>query len=150
MRVILREDVEGLGKQGDIVTVADGFARNHLVPKGLAFRSTPGAEKQAVRTREIRRLQDVRDMEVAQEMADRISSARLAISARAGDEGKLFGSVTAADVARALSEQINIELDRKAIGLEHPIREIGEHKVPLDLHEEVQAEVTVEIIAEAA
>lgn len=150
MKVILREDVEGLGKQGDIVTVADGFARNHLVPKGLAFRSTPGAEKQAERTREIRRLQDVRDMEVAQEMADRISSARLAISARAGDEGKLFGSVTAADVARALSEQINIELDRKAIGLEHPIREIGEHKVPLDLHEEVQAEVTVEIIAEAS
>lgn len=150
MKVILREDVEGLGKQGDIVTVADGFARNHLVPKGLAFRSTPGAEKQAERTREIRRLQDVRDMEVAQEMADRISSARLAISARAGDEGKLFGSVTAADVARALSEQINIELDRKAIGLEHPLREIGEHKVPLDLHEEVQAEVTVEIIAEAS
>ena len=150
MKVILREDVEGLGKQGDIVTVADGFARNHLVPKGLAFRSTPGAEKQAERTREIRRLQDVRDMEVAQEMADRISSARLAISARAGDEGKLFGSVTAADVARALSEQINIELDRKAIGLEHPIREIGEHNVPLDLHEEVQAEVAVEIIAETA
>lgn len=150
MKVILREDVEGLGKQGDIVTVADGFARNHLVPKGLAFRSTPGAEKQAERTREIRRLQDVRDMEVAQEMADRLSSARLAISARAGDEGKLFGSVTAADVARALSEQINIELDRKAIGLEHPLREIGEHKVPLDLHEEVQAEVTVEIIADAA
>lgn len=150
MKVVLREDVQGLGKQGDIVAVADGFARNHLVPKGLAFRSTPGAEKQAEHTREIRRLQDVRDMEVAQEMADRISSAKLAISARAGDEGKLFGSVTAADVARALSEQINIDLDRKAIGLEHPIREIGEHKVPLELHEEVQAEATVEIIAETS
>ncbi len=147
MRVILREDVQGLGKQGDIVTVADGFARNHLVPKGLAFRSTPGAEKQAERTRETRRLQDVRDMEIAQEMADRLSSATLAISARAGDEGKLFGSVTAADVARALSEQLNIDLDRKVIYLEHPIREVGEHKVPLGLHEEVQSEVSVEVIA---
>lgn len=147
MKVILREDVQGLGKQGDIVTVADGFARNHLVPKGLAFRSTPGAEKQAERTRETRRLQDVRDMEIAQEMADRLSSATLAISARAGDEGKLFGSVTAADVARALSEQLNIDLDRKVIYLEHPIREVGEHKVPLSLHEEVQSEVNVEVIA---
>lgn len=148
MKVILREDVQGLGKQGDIVTVADGFARNHLVPKGLAFRSTPGDEKQAERTREARRLQDVRDMEVAQEMADRLSASTLAISARAGDEGKLFGSVTVADVARALSDQLNIELDRKVIGLEHPIREVGEHKVSLDLHEEVKSEITVEVLAE--
>ena len=150
MKVILREDVDGLGKQGDIVAVADGFARNHLVPKGLAFRSTPGAEKQAERTREIRRLQDVHDMEVAQEMADRISAATLAISARAGEGGKLFGSVTAADVALAISEQMNIELDRKVIALEHPIRDVGEHKVPLNLHEEVQPEITVEVIAEIA
>ena len=150
MKVVLREDVQGLGKQGDIVTVADGFARNHLVPKGLAFRSTPGAEKQAERTREARRLQDAKDLEVAQEMADRLSSATLAISAHAGEEGKLFGSVAVADVARALSEQLNIELDRKVIGLEHPIREVGEHKVPLDLHEEVKSEVTVEVLAETA
>lgn len=148
MKVILREDVQGLGKQGDIVIVADGFARNHLVPKGLAFRSTPGAEKQAERTREARRLQDAQDMKVAQEMADRLASSTLAISVRAGDEGKLFGSVTVADVARVLSEQFNIELDRKAIGLEHPIREVGEHKVPLDLHEQVKSEIIVEVIAE--
>jgi len=149
VKVILRQDVQNVGKQGDVVHVADGFARNHLIPKGLAHHATTGAEKQAERTRAIRHLQDAKELEVAQEMADRVAKAKIAISARASEEGHLFGSVSVADVQRALSEQLNIELDRKAILMLKSLRDVGEHSVELSLHEEISANVKVEIVAES-
>ena len=149
MKVILREDIQNVGKQGDVVDVADGFARNHLIPKGLVHHATPGAEKQAERTRAIRHLQDVKELEVAQEMADRLAKSKIAISARASEGGHLFGSVSVADIQRALSEQLNIDLDRKAISMLKALRDVGEHSVELILHEEISANVNVEIVAES-
>ena len=148
MKVILRQDVDKVGKHGDIVDVADGFARNHLIPKGLAHRATEGAEKEAERTREIRHLQDVKELEVAQEMAGRLVDAKLTMPARASAEGRLYGSVTVADIQKALSEQLHIDLENKSITLEHGLRELGEHSVELNLHAEVSASVLVEVVAE--
>lgn len=148
MKIILRQDVQNLGKQGDVVMVADGFARNHLIPKGLAHRATPKAEREAERVREVRHLQDVKELEVAQEMAGRLAQAKLAISARASEEGHLYGSVSAVDIQRALSEQLHIDLDRNAIDLPQTLREVGEHSIGLSLHEAIPASVTVEIVAE--
>lgn len=148
MRIILRQDIDGLGKQGDVVAVADGFARNHLIPKGLAHKATQGAEKVAERTREVRHLQDIKELEEAQEIASRLASASLTIAARVGDEGKLYGSVTAADIQQALSEQLNIDLDRKIIALKQTLREVGEHSVELNLHEDLAASIAVNVVAQ--
>lgn len=148
MRVILRQDVDDLGKQGDVIAVADGFARNHLIPKGLAHKATQGAERVAERTREVRHLQDVKELEEAQEIASRLASVSLTIPARAGEEGKLYGSVTAADIQQALSEQFNIDLDRKIISLKQTLREVGEHSVELNLHEDLATSIAVNVVAQ--
>lgn len=146
MKIILRSDVDGVGKQGDVVVVADGFARNHLVPKGLAHLATPGAERQAEKTREKRQLQDAKEREDAQEMAGRLSSTALTISARAS-ANKLFGSISVTDIVQATSEQLNITLKSKMVELSKPLRTVGEHQISVNLHEDVQAQVTVEIVA---
>ncbi len=146
MKVVLRDNVDALGKKGDVVEVADGYARNFLIPAGKAFKSSPGAERQAERMRQARELKDAKELAEAQEMASRLVSTPIHIAARAGAEGKLFGSVTTADIVRAVAEQANIMLERKAIDTEG-IKELGSHSVVAKPHPEVEFPITVEVIA---
>ena len=147
MKVILAADVEKLGHKGDVVTVADGYARNFLVPKGLALTASKGALKQAEQMRRAREEETKKAKEAAAAKVATLGASPVYISARAGEEGKLFGSVTNSDVARAIVEQLGEEVDRRQIRLEDPIRTLGSHQVEIHLHEEVNALVTVEVIA---
>jgi large subunit ribosomal protein L9 len=147
MKVILAADVEKLGRKGDVVTVADGYGRNFLVPKGLALTASKGALRQAEQMRRAREEVEHKAKEEAALKVATLGASPVYISARSGEEGKLFGSVTNADVARAIVEQLGEEIDRRDIRLEDPIRTIGTHQIEVHLHEEVNALVTVEVIA---
>jgi large subunit ribosomal protein L9 len=146
MRVVLRSDVDGVGKKGDIVEVADGFARNFLVPKGQAFAATKGVMAQANSMRRSRDLKDAKDRAAAETVARALVAAVIRIPAKSGKEGRLFGSVTAADVADAVASQTGAELDRRRLDLEEPIKSLGTHEVPVKLHSDVQFRITVEVV----
>lgn len=147
MQVVLRSDVEGLGKKGDMVVVADGYARNYLVPKGYAIKSTPGVQAQADAMRRARDVKDARDREGAEAVARRLVPLVIRIPAKAGREGRLFGSVTAADVAEAVTAQSGVELDRRRLHIEEPIKALGSHEVPVKLHADVEFRLNVEVVA---
>lgn len=137
MQVILRSDLEGLGKRGDIVDVADGHARNYLLPKGLALKATPGAVDQAAKMRRSRDQRDQSDREAATTIASTLVPKIIAVTAKAGAEGKLFGSVTTADIALAVEEQTGIKLDKKSIQLDEHVKTVGEHSATVSLHHAV-------------
>ena len=147
MRVLLRSDISGVGKKGDIVDVAKGFARNYLFPTGSALVATGSVEGQAAAMRKARALRDAQDKESAQAVAGVLGAAAITIKARAGTEGKLFGSVTAHDVAEAVQAQTGAVVDRRKIHLTEPIKSVGTHVVPVKLHPEVDVELTVEVVA---
>ena len=148
MEVILREDVPDLGSVGDIVKVKPGFARNYLLPRGLAV----VADKRNIHVLEHQKRvvadKRERDRKRAQGAAERLSNLRLTIKARAGEEGKLFGSVTNLDIERALAAQ-GFSVERRRIRLDEPIKSIGEHTVPIHLGVGIDAKVTVIVEAEA-
>jgi large subunit ribosomal protein L9 len=146
MKVILRSDVDRLGKRGDIVDVTDGYGRNFLLPRGLAFVATAGAVDQAAKMRRARDLRDAHDREAAQTIATRLVPKVITISAKAGSEGKLFGSVTTADVVEAVREQTGVELERRQLNAE-PIKSLGQHTVTAKLHSDVSFPITVEVIS---
>jgi large subunit ribosomal protein L9 len=148
VRVVLRSDVERVGKKGDIIDVADGYARNYLVPKGLAFKAAPGAEVQATAMRRSRDLRDARDREAAETIARTLVPAIIRIPARAGTEGRLFGSITSSDVVDAVKAQTGVELDRRRIHLDEPIKSLGTHEIPVKLHSDVEFRITVEAVAQ--
>ncbi len=147
MQVILRNDVDGLGKRGDIVDVADGHARNFLLPKGHALKATAGAIDQAARMRRSRDLKDQSDREAATTVASTLVPQVISIAAKAHD-GKLFGSIHDAEIAAAVLEQTGIELDRKVIQVDEPIRELGQHTVTAQLHSDVSFPIRLEVIEE--
>jgi len=147
MKVVLRADVPNVGKKGDILDVADGHARNFLLPRGMAMKATPGVEAQAGAMRRSRDLKDARDREAAEVVARTLVPAIIRISARAGSEGRLFGSVTAADVVDAVAKQTKVELDRRRLHLDEPIRSLGTHEVPVKLHSDVEFRITVEVVS---
>jgi len=147
MRVILRADVDELGKRGDICEVTSGYARNYLLPRGLAMKATDGAVSQAGSMRRARDLRDAEDRSAAEEIARTLVPKTITITAKAGAEGKLYGSVTAADITAAVSEQVHVELDRRRINLDEPIKATGSHQVPVKLHADVQFPLTVEVVA---
>jgi large subunit ribosomal protein L9 len=144
---VLRDDVENLGRKGDLVDVADGYARNFLVPRGLAIKATRGVVQQAEAMRRNREVREVRDRASAAELAERLTTARIEVKARAGEGGKLFGSVTASDIADAVMAQNEVALDRRKIGLPEPIKELGTVEVPVQLHGDVHATLTIEVVA---
>jgi len=145
MRVILRTEVPGLGKLGDVKQVADGYARNYLIPRGMAYKATSGNMKalEVDRRRETQRF--AKELEEARTLAGSIAGASITISVQAGEEDKLFGSVTSADIADALAAE-GVKVDRRKIELPEPIRELGVFSVPVRLHRDVDCEVRVWVV----
>jgi large subunit ribosomal protein L9 len=148
VKIVLRADVANLGRKGDLVDVADGYARNYLVPRGLAIQATRGITRQAEAMRRSRQVRDTREREGAQVTARQLAAQRIEITARAGEGGRLFGSVTAVDVAEAVEAQTGIHIDRRRLHLGEPIKTLGVHEVPLRLHAEVEVPLTVEVVAQ--
>ena len=146
MRVILRADVKGVGNKGDVIDVTNGYGRNYLLPRGLAFVASAGAEAQAEGMRRSRDTKDAADRSAAEEVAKTLVSSPVTIPARVGADDKLFGSVTSADIAEAVAAQTGVEIDRKQLVLAEPIRTVGTHLVPLKLHANVEFPVTVEVV----
>jgi len=150
VKVILLEDVEGLGTKGDLVEVAPGYGRNYLVPKGLAEVATKGNIKALEQRRQALLRRAERERAEARAVAERLAAHVVKISARAGETGRLFGSVTSSDVADAVKEQLGIELDRRRIDLEEPIKAAGEYQIPVRLASGVTGTIRVEVQAEGA
>jgi large subunit ribosomal protein L9 len=146
MQVILRSDVAGLGLRGDIVEVADGHARNFLFPKGHALKASPGAINQATKMRSSRDARDHEAREAATAIATTLVPKVITVAAKAGPEGKLFGSVTAADIVDAVKAQTKIDLDRKNVQVD-TIKTVGQHTVTASLHHAVSFPITIEVVA---
>jgi large subunit ribosomal protein L9 len=146
MRIVLRADIAEVGKKGDIVDVADGFARNFLIPKGQAFKASDGVVVQASAMRRSRDLKDAKDREAAETVARTLVPAVITITAKSGTEGKLFGSVTVQDLVAAVHAQTGVDLDRRRVHLTEPIKTLGTHQVPVKLHADVEFPVTVEVV----
>jgi large subunit ribosomal protein L9 len=148
MKIILQKPVEKLGDPGDVVEVADGYARNYLIPRAMAVKAHKGAAKHAetVKRAHVSRLSQQKVEFEA--VATKLIASQVTIAARAGEEGKLFGSVTAADVAEAIVTQAGIEVDRKDVHLDEPIRSLGTHEVRIHLFADVDPVLTLEVVAE--
>jgi large subunit ribosomal protein L9 len=147
VRVILRSDVERVGKKGDVLDVADGYARNFLVPRGLALRASDGAIAQAQAMRRSRDVRDASERQAAEEIARQLVPKVINLTARAGAGGKLFGSVSAADIVDAVQAQTGLELDRRKVHLDDAIREVGTHRATAKLHSDVEFPITLEVVA---
>ena len=147
MRLILRSDVDGVGKKGDVVEVTNGYGRNFLLPRGLAFPASPGAKAQAESMRRSRDVKDAADRAAAEEVAKGLVSSPITISAKVGTDDRLFGSVTTTEIAEAIAAQTGVVIDRKQLRLAEPIKTAGTHTVPAKLHADVEFPVTVEVVA---
>ncbi|MDN5860164.1 MAG: 50S ribosomal protein L9 [Pseudonocardia sp.] len=148
MKLILTADVPNLGEPGDIVEVKDGYGRNLLLPRNLAIPATRGAEKQVAALQRARNARQIRDLGHAKEIADQLGSLTLTVKAKAaGDSGRLFGSVTAADIVEAVRAAGGPSLDRHAVTIPNQIKKVGSHPVTIAVHPEVTVEATVEVFA---
>jgi large subunit ribosomal protein L9 len=147
MKIVLRTDVNGLGKRGDVAEVADGYARNFLLPKGKALVATPGAEAQAETMRRARAMRAAADRADAATVASSLGSATVTITAKAGRGGKLFGSVSAADISDAIERQLGAVVDRRTITIAEPIKQTGIYRVTAHLHSDVVAAFQVSVVA---
>ena len=146
MKIILKQEVTGLGSAGDIVEVKDGYGRNYLLPRGYAIRWTRGAEKEVSSIRRARRTRDIRDLDHANEIAAQLSGLDVRLSARAGDGGRLFGSVTTAEIVDAVRAAGGPDLDRRRLELPGVIKSTGSHQIRIRLHPEVVATVDVAVL----
>ena len=147
MKLILTQDVPNLGAPGDVVEVKDGYGRNYLVPRGFAIRATKGAEKQVATIRRARDVREVRDLSHAKEIQQQLADLTVTLPARAGAEGRLFGSVTTADVVDAVAKAGGPKLDRRLVTLSAPIKATGNHTATVKVHPDVEARVTVQVVA---
>ncbi len=148
MRIILLEMVENLGGPGDIVEVADGYARNYLIPRGLAQKATKAHMARLEEELNRRRRAADEALREAERLAEALEGVEVQLGARAGASGKLFGSVTAQDIAEAVEEKVGEKIDRRKIQLEEPIRDLGQREVILDLHADVKVPIAVAVVAE--
>ena len=147
IELILREDVPSLGKAGQMVRVKPGYARNFLLPRGLAFEATAGNKKRIDAEAKARDAKTSADRAEAQALAEKLGAAALTFTAKAGDDGKLFGSITSGDIAHEL-EARGFAIDKRKIELEHPLKHLGFHSVPVRLSHDVQAELRVNVTAQ--
>ena len=147
MKVVLRNNVDGVGKRGEIVDVADGYGRNFLIPQGLAMRATDGVEREAEAMRRVETLRDEKSRAAAQDLANRLGSLPMVIAARASDEGKLFGSVGVTEIVGAAAHG-GVEIDRRTVQLDDPIKDLGDHSVMIVLHADVTMAINVSVVAD--
>jgi large subunit ribosomal protein L9 len=147
MKLILNQEVPGLGAPGDVVEVKDGYGRNYLVPRGFAQRWTKGADKQIATIRRAREVREVRDLGAAQEIKAQLASLSVKLPARAGAEGRLFGSVTTTDIVEAVTKAGGPKLDKRLVQVKNPIKSTGSHTVTVKVHPEVEATLTLEVTA---
>ena len=147
MKLILTQDVAGLGAPGDVVEVKDGYGRNYLMPRGLAIAWTRGGEKQVTQIKRARKVREVRDLTHANEIKQALEGLTITMPAHAGDTGRLFGSITTADVADAVKAAGGPVLDKRKVGLTGPIKTVGTHSATVEVHPGVTATVTLEVVA---
>lgn len=147
MKLILTREVDNLGSPGDIVEVKDGYGRNYLVPQGMAIAWTRGGEKQIAQIRRAREVRQVRDLGHAQELRAELEGLSVTVAAKAGETGQLFGRVTDRDLAAAIKKAGGPDLDRQRIKIGDPIKHVGDHRVTVQLHPEVAAELSVSVTA---
>lgn len=145
MKIILTNEVTGLGAAGDVVEVRDGYARNYLVPRGFAIRWTKGGEQDVAQIRRGRKIREIATIEQANEIKGQLEGVTVALEVRAGDGGRLFGSVTPADIATAVKAAKGPDLDKRRVELGAPIKTLGAHKVSVRLHPEVVASFDIEV-----
>ncbi|MEU3189388.1 MULTISPECIES: 50S ribosomal protein L9 [Streptomyces] len=147
MKIILTNEVSGLGAAGDVVEVKDGYARNYLVPRGFAIRWTKGGEKDVEQIRRARKIREIATIEQADEIKAQLEGLRVGLTVRAGEQGRLFGSVTQADIADAIKASGGPDVDKRRIEVGSPIKSLGAHQVAVRLHADVTATVGVEVAA---
>ena len=147
MKLILTQEVTGLGSPGDVVEVKDGYGRNYLVPRGFAIAWTKGGEKQVAAIRGARSAREVKTLEEAQQVRATLENTKVTLPAKAGANGRLFGAVTTADVAEAVAKVGGPKVDRRKVELPQPIKSLGDYSVLVRLHPEVQAKVAVSVVA---
>jgi large subunit ribosomal protein L9 len=147
MEVILRADIDKLGSRGEVVKVAAGYARNFLLPKRLAVEATPSNRKIVEQERHAHVRKEAKQKDEAQDLGKLMAGTKITIAQKAGENDQLFGSVTAQDIVHALAAQ-NFTIDRRKVQLDEPIKQLGEYKVPLRLHKDVTAEITVAVVKE--
>lgn len=148
MKIILNADLAKVGRKGDVVEVADGYARNFLLPRNLAILATKGAIKQGASMARAREELEKKEKVGAEEIAAKIGSTTIKITARAGEDGQLFGSVTTTDIAKSLTELLGQEIDRRKIVLDESIRSVGTHEYRVHLHSEVSVAGSIEVVSE--
>jgi large subunit ribosomal protein L9 len=146
MKLILTQEVTGLGAPGDVVEVKDGYGRNYLVPRGLAMRWSRGAEKTVESIKSARSSRAVRDQEHAAQIKTRLEAEPVSVKVRAGSGGRLFGAVTVTEIAGALADASGEQVDKRTIVVDHPIRSLGSHEVSVKLHDDVSATVALNVI----
>ena len=147
MRLILTQEVSGLGDPGDIVEVKDGYGRNYLVPQGFAIAATRGAERQVAEIRRAREARVARDLEVAREAERSLADLVVRVPAKAGSSGRLFGAVTESTISKAIATAGGPSVDRRKVAIESPIRSLGRHQVTLQLHPDVTVPLSVDVVA---
>lgn len=148
MKVILVDDVKKLGKKGDVVNVADGYARNFLIPRGLAVEATPGRMKELQKQKEKESELRAQEEKQARELAGKLENIKVTIPVKVGEAGKLFGAVSNKDIVEVLNKKHNIKLDKKKVILKEPIKSLGTYPVTIKLHPKVQAKLDVTVVEE--
>lgn len=147
MKIILTQEVPGLGVPGDIVTVKDGYGRNYLIPRGFAITWTRGGEKQVVQIKRARKVREVRDLAHAEEIKEQLQNMKITLPARAGETGRLFGSITTADVADAVKAAGGPILDKRKVELKTAVKTLGKHSAKVQIHPQVTTNITFEVVS---
>lgn len=148
-KLILTHEVTGLGTPGDVVEVKDGYARNYLLPRGLATGWTKGAEKQIAGIRKARKAREIATLEEAQSVRDALQETPVVIRVKAGESGRLFGAVTTSDIAAAVAAAGGPSIDKRKVEIGQPIKSLGEHQVQVRLHEDLSAQISLRVVPEA-
>lgn len=147
MKIILTHEVTGLGAAYDVVDVKDGYARNYLVPRGFAIRWTKGGEKDVAQIRRARKIHEIATIEQANEIKAKLEAVKVRLAVRSGDAGRLFGSITPADIASAIKSAGGPDVDKRRVELGSPIKTLGGHQVSVRLHPEVAAKLGIEVVS---
>jgi large subunit ribosomal protein L9 len=149
MRIILKQDVPNLGDAGEIVDVADGYGNNYLMPRGLAMRVTKGAIADAEAISRTRRKREAKNLAEAEERKAALEARQVIVAANAGEDGTLYGSIGTSAIAKAVRDQLGIPVDRRRINLERPLKELGEHEIPVRVHRDLRATIKVVVARDA-